>query len=219
MNNKKVIIASCHETVRQLLQKGLNDFCRIGDAEMCCNEYELYEVLGAYDETLIFVDKYFFGYVMDHKIRELKFRHKERTLCFCETEECSVNFGIRVHELGADGFIAHIENSEHIRDELRNALAGKCTFPKEVSSRLKNKNCLDRKYFSDVTKREEEIGCLLGVGFSQKQIKYELGLSEKTVSTHVCYLNQKIGHKDDMDYIILNNQSFSHRKQIFGRTI
>ena len=46
MNNKKVIIASCHETVRQLLQNGLNDFCRIGDTEMCCNEYELYEVLG-----------------------------------------------------------------------------------------------------------------------------------------------------------------------------
>ena len=33
--------------------------------EMWVREYELYEVLGAYDETLIFVDKYFFGYVMD----------------------------------------------------------------------------------------------------------------------------------------------------------
>lgn len=124
-----------------------------------------------------------------------------------------------MHELGADGFIAHIENQEHLRDELRNVMAGRCTFPEEVNNRLKNRNSLDAKNFSDVTKREEEIGCLLGIDFSQKQIKFELGLREKTVSTHVCYLNQKIGHKDDVDYIILNNQSFAHRKHICGRTI
>lgn len=129
MNNKKVIIASCHESVRQILQKALKDFCRITNEELCCNEYELYEVIGSYEDTLILLDKYFFGYVMDHKIQEMKFRHKERTLCFCETEECSVNFGIRVHEMGADGFIAHIENAEHLRTELRNAMVGKCTFP------------------------------------------------------------------------------------------
>ena len=60
---------SCHETVRQILQIALKDFCRITNEEMCCNESELYEVIGTYEETLILLDKYFFGYVMDYKIR------------------------------------------------------------------------------------------------------------------------------------------------------
>ena len=194
------------------MKNSLNEFCRISEVIDCENEDELWRVLSDITdaEAVIFFDKFFLGYIFEHKMNELKYHHKERTICFFEKGDCHSYFGLRVHEFKADSFISNIEKPEHMKVELSKVIAGIPTYPKEVENYLSVIRTLDKRNFSDVTLQEEMVGVRIGDGLSQKQTCTELGTAPQTVNTQLTYLKNKIGYERDADFSTLNRQTFRY---------
>lgn len=86
--NKKVILATCTNQLWKSMKNSLKEFCRISEVMDCENEDELWKVLSDITdaETVIFFGKFFLGYIFEHKINELKYHHKKRTICFLKEE-------------------------------------------------------------------------------------------------------------------------------------
>ena len=187
-------------------------FCRISDVEECFYEDDVWKVLSniTADEPVMFFDKFFLGYIFENTINELKYNHKERTICFCEMGDCHPYFGLRIHEFKVDSFISHIEEPEHMKKELSKVMAGIPTYPEEVESYLKNIKNLDHRNFGEVTLQEEKVGALIGDGYSQKQASYILETATQTVNTQLTYLRNKTGSEKDADFFTLNKQTFKY---------
>lgn len=194
------------------MKNSLKDFCRISEVIDCENENDLWMALSDITdaESVIFFDKFFLGYIFRHKINELKYHHKERTICFFERGDCHAYFGLRVHEFKADSFISNIEKPEHMKVELSKVIAGIPTYPEEVENYLRVIKNLDKRNFGDVTEQEEMVGARIGDGLSQKQVSIEMGKAPQTVNTQLTYLKNKIGYEKDSDFYMLNRQTFRY---------
>ena len=211
--NKKVIIACCDEKVRRILKKCLLELKRYSDVTECGTEKDVFLSTREAEEPVLFIDKYFLGYVISYKIVGIRLCNEKTELCFCETGECPPYFGLRLYDLKVDAFIAHIEESDHFKREISKVLCGYKTYPDEVQKSIDdNSYLLERKCFTEITPVEMKIAAYLGEGKTQKEICYIMGISPQAVNTHVHRIKRKIGYKNPMDYCILNQQAFFQGK-------
>ncbi len=101
----------------------------------------------------------------------------------------------RALDLGASGFISKSASIDEIRDAVRAVLDGDVWTPRgfdlgaeqdpemaELISRLQT-----------LTPQQSRVLGMLGEGLLNKQIAYELGVSEATVKAHVSAVLQKLG--------------------------
>jgi DNA-binding NarL/FixJ family response regulator len=101
----------------------------------------------------------------------------------------------RALDLGASGFISKSASMEEIRDAVQTVLAGGIAAPigldlgverdPEVSELIKRLQTL--------TPQQTRVLGMLGEGLLNKQIAYELSVSEATVKAHVSAILQKLG--------------------------
>jgi two-component system, NarL family, response regulator LiaR len=97
---------------------------------------------------------------------------------------------------GAAGYLLKNAKPQELARAVRAAHAGETLLDPVVASRLvqtltANSDPLDR-----LTARERQVLQLIGEGYRNKQIALELGISEKTVKTHVGRLLAKLGVDD-----------------------
>ncbi len=107
---------------------------------------------------------------------------------------------------GAAGYLLKNAQPRELAHAVRAAHAGEAVLDPVVAARLVDTLAaaeggdepLDR-----LTPREREVLILIGRGFPNKRIAQELGLSEKTVKTHVGHVLAKLGVSDRTQAAVL----------------
>jgi DNA-binding NarL/FixJ family response regulator len=99
---------------------------------------------------------------------------------------------------GAAGYLLKNAETKEIVRAVRAAHDGEALLDPVVAARLVETLAADdgEEPLDRLTPREREVLVLIGRGFSNKRIASELGLSEKTVKTHVGHVLAKLGVTD-----------------------
>jgi NarL family two-component system response regulator LiaR len=106
-------------------------------------------------------------------------------------------------EAGAAGYLLKNSQPAELARAVRAAHAGEAIIDPTVGARLVHAlserspaAALDRTVLDHLTGRERDVLVLIARGRSNKRIALELGISEKTVKTHVGHLLAKLGVTD-----------------------
>jgi DNA-binding NarL/FixJ family response regulator len=98
---------------------------------------------------------------------------------------------------GAAGYLLKNVQPKELARAVRLAAEGEALIDPAVAARLVDSLVDDRGPLEpDLTPREREVLELIGRGFANKRIALELGISEKTVKTHVGHVLAKLGVSD-----------------------
>jgi DNA-binding NarL/FixJ family response regulator len=98
-------------------------------------------------------------------------------------------------EAGASGYLLKDADAEEVANAVRAAHAGEVSLDPAVA-RLLAQRMRTRKVEEPVeplTQREKEVLAQLGKGASNKEIAYELSITERTARTHVSNILGKLG--------------------------
>src|SRR5919201_987769 len=99
---------------------------------------------------------------------------------------------------GAAGYLLKNAQPQEVARAVRTASAGEALLDPVVAARLVETLAAgdDEQPLDRLTPREREVLQLIGRGFPNKRIARELGISEKTVKTHVGHVLAKLGFTD-----------------------
>jgi DNA-binding NarL/FixJ family response regulator len=98
-------------------------------------------------------------------------------------------------EAGAVGYLLKDAEPEELLRGVRAAAAGDSPFSPRAARALLSLGT-QRRVADDLTPREREVLSALGDGLANKQIARSLGISEKTVKTHLTSIFSRIGVSD-----------------------
>jgi DNA-binding NarL/FixJ family response regulator len=116
-------------------------------------------------------------------------------------------------EAGADGYLLKDVEPAELARAIRSAQAGEAMIAPTVAGRLLRTLSEPRSPQPQpvdagrLTRREHEVLELIAAGRSNKRIAFELGISEKTVKTHVGHVLAKLGVADRTQAALLAVQS------------
>ncbi len=101
----------------------------------------------------------------------------------------------RALDLGASGFISKSASMEEIRDAVQTVLAGDIAAPVGVDLGVERDPEVSDliKRLQTLTPQQTRVLGMLAEGLLNKQIAYELGVSEATIKAHVSAILQKLG--------------------------
>jgi len=101
-------------------------------------------------------------------------------------------------QAGAAGYLLKSVQPAELARAVRAAHAGEVLIDPSVAARLVEAIAqpAGEPPAERLTPREREVLALIGKGLSNKRIAIELGLSEKTIKTHVSHLLAKLGVQD-----------------------
>ncbi|MEO9339375.1 response regulator transcription factor [Mesorhizobium sp. SB112] len=111
----------------------------------------------------------------------------------------------RALELGASGFISKSASMEHIRDAVETVLAGGITAPVGMDLGTENDPEISDliKRLQSLTPQQTRVLGMIAEGLLNKQIAYDLGVSEATIKAHVSAVLQKLGVDSRTQAVIL----------------
>ena len=104
---------------------------------------------------------------------------------------------------GAAGYLLKNAKPQEVARAVRAAHAGETLLDPVVASRLVQTLAAGSDPLDRLTAREREVLRLVGQGYRNKQIALELGISEKTVKTHVGRTLAKLGVDDRTQAAVL----------------
>ena len=106
---------------------------------------------------------------------------------------------------GAAGYLLKNAQPQEVARAVRAAHAGETLLDPVVASRLVDTLAAEggQEPLDRLTPREREVLVLVGRGFPNKRIAQALGLSEKTVKTHVGHVLAKLGVSDRTQAAVL----------------
>lgn len=123
-----------------------------------------------------------------------------------------IEYLVKAVEIGVDGYVLKDSNSSVLKKAIYNVYNGETFIQPELAPLLKIK--LDERSTNSnnvndlLTKREIEVLELLAEGLFNKEIAFNLAISEKTVKNHVSNIFRKINVSDRTQaavYAIKNN--------------
>lgn len=111
----------------------------------------------------------------------------------------------RALELGASGFISKSASMEEIRSGVETVLAGGITAPVGIDLGIERDPEISDliKRLQSLTPQQTRVLSMLGEGLLNKQIAYELDVSEATIKAHVSAVLQKLGVDSRTQAVIL----------------
>ena len=134
-----------------------------------------------------------------HEIRELTYRHPELPILVITLLDSRTY----VHDaiaFGALGFRSKTSTHDQLNEALRAVMKGNHYFGAELGASVVNidDEAIPVNLLSD---RELDVLKRLALGFSPKEIGFELGLSDKTIHAHKNTIRQKLGLRRQSDII------------------
>lgn len=101
----------------------------------------------------------------------------------------------RAIELGASGFISKSAGMEQMRNAVQTVLAGGIALPDDLDlGEERDAEISDLIHrLQSLTPQQSRVLTMLAEGLLNKQIAYELGVSEATIKAHVSAILQKLG--------------------------
>lgn len=111
----------------------------------------------------------------------------------------------RALELGASGFISKSASMDAIRTGVETVLAGGITAPTGMDLGVERDPEISDliKRLQSLTPQQTRVLGMLAEGLLNKQIAYELGVSEATIKAHVSAVLQKLGVDSRTQAVIL----------------
>ncbi len=94
---------------------------------------------------------------------------------------------------GASGFIPKSHGIEVIRNAIEQVMAGSLWTPPEIDLTIADKDSDAARRLASLTPQQVRVLMMLSEGLLNKQIAYELSVSEATVKAHVSAILQKLG--------------------------
>src|SRR5215217_5015418 len=98
----------------------------------------------------------------------------------------------RAFELGASGYLHKSEGPTEIRRAIETVLAGEVLVPKGTMLSGDDEQSALMKRLAALTPQQVRVLMMLSDGLMNKQIAYELSISEATVKAHVSAILQKL---------------------------
>ena len=105
-----------------------------------------------------------------------------------------------VLERGANGYISKRSESKILLNALKLVLDGGTYIPPILL--LQNVNLSERSSSKNLTNRQSQVLGLVAQGMSNKQIAYEMGVSEATVKLHINALLRSVGANNRTQAVI-----------------
>ena len=133
------------------------------------------------------------------EIRELTYRHPQLAILVFTLLD-SRNYVHDAIAFGALGFLSKVSTHEQLVDALRAIMQGNHFFGAELGASVVN---IDDEAIpvNLLSVRELDVLKRLALGFSPKEIGFELGLSDKTIHAHKNTIRQKLGLRRQSDII------------------
>ncbi|MES0034542.1 response regulator transcription factor [Mesorhizobium sp. M0046] len=124
----------------------------------------------------------------------------------------------RALDLGASGFISKSASMEEIRNAVQSVLAGDIAAPAGVDLGVERDPEISDliKRLRALTPQQTRVLGMLAEGLLNKQIAYELGVSEATIKAHVSAILQKLGVDSRTQAVILLSKIGSDPLQTAG---
>lgn len=94
---------------------------------------------------------------------------------------------------GASGFIPKSHGIDVIRSAIEQVMAGALWTPPEIDLSIADKDSDAARRLASLTPQQVRVLMMLSEGLLNKQIAYELSVSEATVKAHVSAILQKLG--------------------------
>ncbi len=113
----------------------------------------------------------------------------------------------RCVNLGASGFISKSSPVDKIRSAVKTILEGGVSFPEEIERDSAGDELSDlATRLAALTPQQVRVLSMLGQGLLNKQIAFELSVSEATVKAHVSAILQKLGVDSRTQAVIAVNR-------------
>lgn len=112
----------------------------------------------------------------------------------------------RCMEMGASGFIPKSIGIETIRNAIARVLEGGVWTPPDVDVTGRDENSDLVARLASLTPQQVRVLMMLSEGLLNKQIAYELSVSEATVKAHVSAILQKLGVESRTQAVIAANK-------------
>ena len=194
----KILIADDHSMVREGLKQLLElegDFQVVSEA---ANGMEALENIKVTKPDILLLDvnmPVMNGLEILAKIKQEKIGVKVLIL----TIHNEVEYLLKAVEIGCDGYILKDSNSTLLKRAIHAVYNGESYIQPDLipvlNAGLANKTTVNSK-LSELTKREIEVLKLISEGLFNKEIAYNLEISERTVKNHVSNIFKKINVSD-----------------------
>ena len=126
----------------------------------------------------------------------------------------------RAIELGASGFISKSASMDEIRNTVRTVLAGGISAPEDIDLGVEEDEAISDLILrlQSLTPQQAKVLGMLAEGLLNKQIAYQLNVSEATIKAHVSAVLQKLGVDSRTQAVIqlakIGNQSAQSSGQV-----
>jgi DNA-binding NarL/FixJ family response regulator len=115
----------------------------------------------------------------------------------------------RALEHGAAGFIPKSSSIETITEAIGQILMGEIWAPESVQSNLPGNNVSElalAERMTQLTPQQFKVLMMMSQGLLNKQIAYELSVSEATIKAHVTAIMSKLGVSNRTQAVLAANQ-------------
>ena len=209
MESIKIVIADDHRMIREGLKQLLElegDITVIGEAGdglSCLN------LINEKEPDVLLLDinmPEMNGLQVLEKLKASKCKSKVLIL----TIHNEVEYLVKAVDIGVDGYVLKDSESDLLRKAIFTVNSGESYIQADLVPLLKEKLARKDEFLDEniLTKREMEVLKLITEGLFNKEIAYNLSISEKTVKNHVSNIFKKINVSDRTQaavYAIKNN--------------
>lgn len=207
MTARKVIVADDHPLFREALSLALGQ--ALGDVLVvqAGDMDELQQVTNAHDSAdLVLLDLHMPGVQGFSALVYLRAHHPELPICVVSANNNGMVIQ-RALDHGAAAFIHKSASVDEIRVALETVLAGDIWQPAETDG---NGSAVDElavaERLGELTPQQFRVLMMLADGLLNKQIAYELGISEATVKAHMTAIFRKLEVSNRTQAVLLLNQ-------------
>ncbi len=191
----RIVIADDHPLFRGALRGALASIDGNVTIEEAGSLEDVVKLLGAPgDIDLIVLDLAMPGVEGFSGLRRLRAQHHEVPVVVVSGTEDHTVMRRCIH-FGASGFIPKSVGADTMRDAIRTVLAGGVWTPPDlVVDGVDDRETADLVHrLASLTPQQERVLSMLRAGLLNKQIAFELNVSEATVKAHVSAILQKLG--------------------------
>ncbi|MGE3247797.1 MAG: response regulator [Beijerinckiaceae bacterium] len=190
----RIIIADDHPLVRGALRQALTGAANGADIVECGDLEELGRALTAGTTDLILLDLTMPGVRGFSGLLYLRAQHPEIPVVVVSANEEHDTIRRSIN-LGASGFVPKTTPVETMRDAIRLVLEGETWVPVDVDMKARDDDSTSEimRRLASLTPQQVRVLMMLSEGLLNKQIAYELSVSEATVKAHVSAILQKLG--------------------------
>jgi len=204
----RVIVADDHPLFRGALRQAVSSLLPGSNVVEANGLDELTALLGrAHDVDLILLDLTMPGVQGFSGLIYLRAQHPDVPVVIVSANEDPVVIR-RAIEFGASGFIPKSLGSDRIGEAIEAVLAGGTWTPPDVElSASEDKETAElMRRLATLTPQQVRVLMMLSEGLLNKQIAYELGVSEATVKAHVSAILQKLGVESRTQAVIASSK-------------